>query len=220
MLLRRERESVVEYGKKLIAARLTVGSGGNLSVFNRRRGLIAISPSGVAYPEMTAGEVAVVDPKGAVRQGACEPSSEVGIHLALYRRRLDACAVVHTHSVYATTLACLGWELPAAHYLVAFSGTRVPLAPYATFGTPELAQSVLGAIDGFNAVLMANHGLVAVGPSLSRAFTVAEEIEFCARVYFQARCVGQPHILSDEEMRRVIAKFAGYGLPGPGALRA
>ena len=122
--------------------------------------------------------------------------------------------MVHTHSVYATTLACLGWELPAAHYLVAFSGVKVPLAPYATFGTQELADNVVKAMDGFNAVLMANHGLVAVGPSLSRAFTVAEEIEFAARVYFQARCIGPPNILPDDEMQRVIAKFTTYGKIG------
>ena len=211
MLLKREREQVVVHGKKMLAARLTVGSGGNLSVFNRKRGLIAISPSGIEYPEMAAEDVVVVDARGAVRQGSCRPSSELGIHLALYRRRADVCAVVHTHSVYATTLACLGWELPAAHYLVAFSGAKVPLATYATFGTPELAQNILEAAEGFNAVLMANHGLVAMGPSLPRAFTVAEEIEFAARIYFQARCIGQPKILPDEEMRRVGQKFATYG---------
>jgi len=211
MLLKSEREQIAAHGNKMLAARLTVGSGGNLSVFNRKRGLIAISPSGVEYPQMTPGDVVVIDTSGTVRQGACKPSSELGIHLAIYRRRPEACAVVHTHSVYATTLACLGWELPAAHYLVAFSGTKVPLAPYATFGTPELADKVLEAAEGFNAVLMANHGLVAMGPSLPRAFTVAEEIEFAARVYFQARCVGEPKILPDEEMRRVIAKFAAYG---------
>jgi L-fuculose-phosphate aldolase len=212
MLLKSEREQIVDFGKKLLAAGLTVGCGGNLSVFNRKRSLIAISPSGVDYPDMTAEEVVVVDPDGNLRQGRAKPSSEVNIHLALYRRRNDACAVVHTHSVYATTLACLGWELPAAHYLVAFAGNKVPLAPYATFGTPELAENVRVAMeDGYNAVLMANHGLVAVGRSLARAFTVAEEIEFAARVYLQACCAGKPNILPDEEMRRVAEKFAAYG---------
>jgi L-fuculose-phosphate aldolase len=211
VLLKREREEIVAFGNKLLGARLTVGSGGNLSLLRRRRGLVAISPSGVEYPQMTPQDVVVVDRDGCVRQGARAPSSELGIHLALYRRRSDVAAVVHTHSVYATTLACLGWELPAAHYLVAFSGVKVPLAPYATFGTPQLADNVVEAIGDFNAVLMANHGLVAVGPSLARAFTVAEEIEFAARVYFQARCIGTPKILPEAEMQQVAAKFATYG---------
>jgi len=214
MLLRREREEIAQFGKKLLTAGLTVGGGGNLSIFNRKRGLIAISPSGVPYAEMTAEDVVVIDAQGAVRQGAGKPSSESGIHLSLYQRRVDVFAVIHTHSVYATTLACLNWELPAAHYLVAFSGTKVPLAPYATFGTPQLAENVLKTIEGYNAVLMANHGLVAVGSSLKRTFTVAEELEFAARVYFQACCVGKPKILPDDEMRRVMKKFATYGTPG------
>jgi L-fuculose-phosphate aldolase len=211
MLLKREREQIVSYGNRMLSAGLTVGSGGNLSVFNRKRRLIAMSPSGIEYPDLTPDAVVVLDPAGDVRQGSCKPSSELNIHLALYRRRSEVNAVVHTHSTYATTLACLGWELPAVHYLVAFSGAKVPLAAYATFGTQALADNVLSAMQGFNAALMAHHGLMAVGPALAHAFTVAEEIEFCARLYYQARCVGVPRILPDEEMQRVSAKFSTYG---------
>ncbi len=218
MLLSKERSEIVRFGARLLAAGLTTGTGGNLSIIDRDKGLIAISPSGIEYMEMEAGHVPVVDCDGTVADGSCKPSSELDFHLALYRQRPDIGAVVHTHSVYATTMACLNWEIPAVHYLVAFSGHKVPLAPYATFGTPELADGVAGAIGAHNAVLLANHGLVTVGRDLSMAFSVAEEIELVARIYYQAKCIGEPVILPEAEMAKVIGKFAVYGqktvLPG------
>jgi L-fuculose-phosphate aldolase len=211
MRLQEEREEIVRFGKKLVTARLTSGTGGNLSIFNRHEGLIAISPSGVEYDEMKPEDVPIVDATGLVVDGSRKPSSELGFHLALYRKRPDTAAVVHTHSVYATTMACLNWEIPAVHYLVAFSGHKVPLAPYATFGTLELAENVADAIGEYNACLLANHGLVAIGPNLATAFAVAEEIELVARIYYQARSIGEPVILPRDEMARVIEKFAVYG---------
>ncbi len=211
MLLGKERSRIVHFGMRLLEAGLTTGTGGNLSVFDRREGLIAISPSGIEYGEMKEAHVPIVDCDGAVVEGQCKPSSELGFHLALYRQRPDIDAVVHTHSVYATTMACLNWEIPAVHYLVAFSGHKVPLAPYATFGTPELAAGVADAIGEHNAVLLANHGLVSVGRDLAAAFAVAEEIELVARIYYQAKCIGEPVILPKEEMSKVIDRFADYG---------
>jgi L-fuculose-phosphate aldolase len=155
--------------------------------------------------------VVITDLDGQVLDGQYKPSSELGFHLALYRQRPDVNAVLHTHSVYATTMACLGWEIPAVHYLVGFSGHKVPLAPYATFGTPELARNVAAGIGDYNAVLLANHGLVAVGSDLGRAFNTAEEIELVARIYYQTKSVGNPVILPEEEMERVLEKFATYG---------
>lgn len=225
MLLQNERSEIVRFGSRMLAAGLTTGTGGNLSIFNREQGLIAISPSGIEYAEMEPGDVPLVDGDGARADGERKPSSELDFHLALYRTRPDIRAVVHTHSVYATTMACLNWEIPAVHYLVAFSGLKVPLAPYATFGTPELAENVAGAIGSCNAVLLANHGLVTVGPNLASAFNVAEEIELVARIYYQASCIGKPVILPDDEMERVVAKFAVYGRNGgsdgerPGSVR-
>jgi L-fuculose-phosphate aldolase len=119
--------------------------------------------------------------------------------------------VVHTHSVYATTIACLNWELPAVHYLLAFAGNKVPLAPYATYGTKQLADNIIASIGAYNACLMANHGLVAVGKDLAAAFAVAEEVELVARIYYQAKCIGQPVILPDAEMAVVCDKFKTYG---------
>lgn len=214
MILAAERNEIVRYGKKLLNAQLTSGTGGNLSILNREEGLMAISPSGIEYPDTQPSDVPVLDMDEVVVQGFRKPSSELAFHLALYRKRPDVRAVVHTHSVYATTMACLNWEIPAVHYLVAYSGDKVPLAPYATFGTPELAANVAEAIGGYNAVLLANHGLVTVGPNLATAFAVAEEIELVARIYYQAKCIGQPVILPQEEMSTVIDKFAVYGQRG------
>jgi len=225
MLLRNERSEIVRFGNRMLAAGLTTGTGGNLSTFAREQGVMAISPSGIEYAEMEPADVPLVDGDGACVDGGRKPSSELDFHLALYRKRPDIRAVVHTHSVYATTMACLNWEIPAVHYLVAFSGLKVPLAPYATFGTPELAAGVAESIGGYNAVLLANHGLVTVGPNLATAFAVAEEIELVARIYYQARCIGKPVILPNEEMERVVAKFADYGRKGgsdderPGSVR-
>jgi L-fuculose-phosphate aldolase len=211
MFLQSCREAVVKFGRKMITSQLTTGSGGNLSVFDREQGLIAISPSGIEYFDLQPADVVVVDPEGAIVEGSRKPSSELDFHLALYRHRPDACAVVHTHSVYATTIACLGWEIPPVHYLIGFAGHKVPLAPYATFGTRRLAENLVAAIGDCNAVLLANHGLVTVGPTLALAFAAAEEIELVARIYYQARSIGDPVILDEAEMSRVIEKFKHYG---------
>jgi L-fuculose-phosphate aldolase len=216
MLLAEERQAVVDGGRAMVRAGLTTGTGGNLSQICRRRGLVAISPSGLDYAVMQPADVALVDLDGLTVEGAYKPSSELGLHLALYRQRPAVGAVVHTHSVYATTLACLGWELPAVHYLVGFAGRKVPVAPYATFGTDELAANVAVTMGHhFNAVLLANHGLVAVGGNVPAAFNTAEEVEFVARIYYQAKCAGAPVLLPDKEMDVVMEKFKTYGRTQP-----
>ncbi|MBN1959092.1 MAG: L-fuculose-phosphate aldolase [Desulfuromonadales bacterium] len=211
MLLLEQREQIVHYGLKLIQSGLTTGSGGNLSILSPQDNLIAIGPSGMDYAEVRVEDVVVVDRGGKVVAGERQPSSELNFHLALYDARPDITSVVHTHSVYATTMACLHWEIPAVHYLVAFSGKKVPVADYAVFGSPELAANIVRSIEGYNAVLLANHGLVAVGKNLAGAFNVAEEIELVARIYYQAKSVGRPVLLNDDEMDVVTAKFVGYG---------
>jgi len=217
MALHREKESIVEYGRKLIASGLTTGTGGNLSIRGPDQAKLLITPSAVAYDAISPTDVVVMDMDGGIIEGRRKPSSEWSFHVALYQRRPDVHAVVHTHSVYATTLACLHWEIPAVHYLVGFAGRKVPLAPYATYGTEELARNVAEAIGPSNAVLLANHGLVSVGPDLAAAFNTAEEIEFVARMYYLARAAGKPQLLSDDEMDRVIEKFKDYG-PSTGTL--
>ncbi len=211
MMLQSQRQLIVDYGLKMIRSGLTTGSGGNLSILDRQKDLLAVSPTGLDYDEVTTADIVIVDRSGTVIDGELKPSSELGFHLALYDHRSDVSAVVHTHSVYATTLACLHWELPAVHYLVAFSGDKVPLAPYATFGTPELAENIISSIGEYNAVLLANHGLVAVAADLKSCFNIAEEIELVARIFYQAKSVGQPVLVNDNEMQRVIDKFSHYG---------
>jgi L-fuculose-phosphate aldolase len=211
MKLEEERNLIVEYGKKLIASQLTTGSGGNLSIFNRKENLIAIKPSGMDYLLMQPEDVVVLSPDGSIVEGSRQPSSETKFHLALLNRRTDINAVVHTHQVYATTIACMNWELPAVHYLVGFSGNKVPLAKYATYGSQELSDNILEAIGNYNACLMANHGIVTVGASILSAFAVAEEIELVARLYVQCKSMGEPVILSKEEMVVVGEKFKTYG---------
>lgn len=211
MILEQEREQLTVFGRRMLAAGLTTGSGGNLSMILREKKRILITPSGIDYTAMEPGDIAVLSLDGEIIECRGKPSSETGFHLALYSRRPDISAVVHTHSVYATTFACLNREIPAVHYLVGFSGKKVPVAPYATYGTPALAQSIISTIGDYNAILMANHGLVAVGHSLAKAFNTAEEIELVARLYYQALSIGTPVLLPDDEMERVIKKFADYG---------
>jgi L-fuculose-phosphate aldolase len=211
MRLKLERELIVEYGRKLIASNLTTGSGGNLSIFNRAENLIAIKPSGVDYLIMKPEDVVIVTPEGEIVEGTLTPSSEIRFHLALLNKRKDINSVVHTHQVYATTIACMNWELPAVHYLVGYSGNKVPLAKYATFGTQELSDNILTAIGNYNACLMANHGIVAVGGNIATAFATAEELELVSRLYYQTKCLGEPVILSDSEMVIIGEKFKTYG---------
>jgi len=211
MKLLEERQLIVEFGRKLIASHLTTGSGGNLSIYNRKENLIAIKPTGVDYLLMKPEDVVVVSPDGVTVDGKLKPSSEIRFHLALLKYRQDINAVVHTHQVYATTIACMNWELPAVHYLVGYSGNKVPLAKYATFGSQALSDNILASIGKYNACLMANHGIVTVGPEISAAFNAAEELELVSRLYYQTKCIGEPAILSDEEMITIGEKFKTYG---------
>lgn len=206
-----EKKQLGEYGRKMVAQHLAVGSGGNLSVIDRCAEVVIITPSGIDYDRMSSDQIVVCDRQGRVVEGRYKPSSELGFHLALYDRRPDIGAVVHTHSIYATTLACLHREIPAVHYLVGFAGPKVPLAPYATFGTQALVRAVSDTIGGSNALLLANHGLIAVGPDLESAFTVAAEIEFVAQVYYQTLVAGEPQLLDQDQMREVLEKFKNYG---------
>jgi len=213
MLLQKEREIIVEFGKKLIETGLVKGTGGNLSLCNPEKSMLAITPTGLTYETMEPEDVVVLALDGEQVDGKLKPSSEVTFHLGLVNLRPDIFAVVHTHSPHATTMACLGVALPAIHYLVGFAGESVPVAPYATYGTPELSGHICSSIGNGNAVFMANHGMVAVGANMARAFTTAEMVEYVAQLYLQAKAVGNPQILSKAEMDVVIGKFETYGQP-------
>jgi L-fuculose-phosphate aldolase len=212
MLLFEERQAVTEYANQLITTGLVKGTGGNISLANGDKSLVAITPSGVAYETMRPEDVVVVDMDGNRAQGHYLPSSELGFHLALLRQRPDVKAVVHTHSDYSTAMACLHWELPAVHYLIGSAGFNVPLAPYATFGTQALADGICATIGEGNAVLLANHGLVTVGGSLKNAFSTAEMVEYVAKLYLITKSVGTPVLLGTEQMQDVLWKFSTYGV--------
>jgi L-fuculose-phosphate aldolase len=208
-----ERQAIVEFGQKLITTNLTTGTGGNLSIYNREKDLVAIKPSGVDYFKMKPEDVVVVSPQGEIVEGTRAPSIELPFHLDLFNYRGDINAVVHTHQVYATTIACMNWELPAVHYLVGFSGKKVPLAKYAPMGSQQLSENILEAIGSYNACLMSNHGLVAVGRNIQNAFKVAEQLELVARIYYQCKSMGEPVILSDADMEAILDKFDSYKPP-------
>lgn len=207
-----ERKQIVAYLRRMIEARLTTGSGGNISVRIPGSETFAISPTGIGYGEMRPRDVVVLDFAGEVVAGKRTPSSEWRMHAAVYASRADAGAIVHTHSVFASTFACLREEIPPVHYLIGFAGHKVPLAPYATYGSEQLARAAAETLGmEYNAVLLATHGLLAVGRDLPAAFTVAEEIELVARIAWQARAIGTPAVLPHDEMTRVLEKFRSYG---------
>ncbi|NLB21708.1 MAG: L-fuculose-phosphate aldolase [Clostridium sp.] len=211
MKLEKERIEIVKYGKKLVDSKLTKGTGGNLSVFNRAEQLMAISPSGIDYYETKPEDVVVLNLAGEILEGDKKPSSEVDLHRIFYQGRDDLDAIIHTHTIYATTLSCLRWDLPAVHYLIAVAGKNVRCADYATFGTQELAENAFKAMKDRRAVLLANHGLVAGAETLERAFSITEEIEYVAELYYRTKGIGEPVILDDEEMARMAMKFKSYG---------
>ena len=212
MEMERERIEIVEYGKKMSAAGLSRGTSGNISIYDPKTGLMAISPSGIDYFATQPEDVVVMDLQGNVRAGRRKPSSEHGMHAGFYLHKPGIRAVVHTHSLYCTTLACMNQPIEAVHIMIAGAGAhRVPGAPYATFGTPQLAQAAVEACGSSNAVLLANHGMVACGTSLPEAFSLAADLEYVAQLQWQAMCAGKPSVLSAEAVDAVCARFQTYG---------
>jgi L-fuculose-phosphate aldolase len=212
VLLEEERTALVEYCRRMQADELTVGTSGNISVRNGEH--IAITPSGAAYEDLTPASICVVDVDGAHVDGALEPSSEVPMHTAVYQRT-DAAAVVHTHPLYASTVSVLVDELPPVHYMIALLGGPVRVAPYATYGSDELAANSVAAMEGRFGALLQNHGATTYGESLAKAYTRSLYLEWVCRMYHQARLVGEPHLLSVEEIERVAAKLDSYGQSVP-----
>ena len=207
------RDAVVAAVRRLDALGMNRGSTGNASQRWAVDGVdgMLITPTGMGADELQPADLVWVGVDGRVA-GAWQPSSEWHFHLATYRARPDLHAVLHTHSTHATALACLRYELPAFHYMVAVAGgDSVPCVPYHLFGTEALSQAVAGALRDRDACLMANHGLVAAGATMARAMKVLQEVESLCEVYLKALAVGEPALLSREQMREVIARFRDYG---------
>lgn len=205
------RESISEYGRELLEQGLTKGTGGNISV---RVGddRMAISPSGMSYTEISPEDVPVLDFSGEQVEGSRKPSAENMMHLMVYRERESVGGVVHNHSPYATTFASLNEPIDASHYLIAFAGNEVPVAEYATYGTEELGASAVETLgEDYNACLLENHGVLAVGDTVDAAFETALMVEYCARIHYQAKTIGEPTRIPDEEIEHLQSKFEGYG---------
>lgn len=214
MKLEQERELLTEYGRRMSRAGLSVGTSGNLSIYVPEEGLMAITPSGLDYEATTPADIVVMDLEAHVVEGERKPSSEWALHTKFFQRHPAARAVVHTHSMYCTTLACLGKPLEAVHYAIGAAGTaRVPVAPYRLFGSPELAEAAVEACGDGKAVLLANHGLVAWEGSLPKAFSLARDLEFTAELQWRAMAVGTPNILTDSQMVEALERFKTYGQP-------
>jgi len=210
---RRLRRAIVETCRRMNALGLNQGRSGNLSA--RVPGGLLVTPSGMAYDAMTPDDIVFMKADGAVPAGQRKPSSEWRFHRDILAARDDVGAVLHSHAMFATTLACLRREIPAFHYMVAVAGgDTIRCAPYATFGSQELSDHALDALADRKACLLANHGMIALGATVDAALDLAVEVETLAAQYWRALQVGEPHILPSTEMAVVLEKFKGYGRTG------
>ena len=208
MLLPDERAALVEYCLKMQADDLTVGTSGNLSV--RSGHLVAITPSGVNYDDLTPEAICVIDLDGAVVEADLEPSSEVPMHTSVYRAT-DAGAVVHSHPMYCTAISVTMDEVPPVHYMLALLGGPVRVAPYARFGSPELAQGSVDAMAGRTGVLLRNHGATTYGPPLAKAYTRSSCRGWVCKRCDQAEQIGEPNLLTAEQLDEVAKVIESYG---------
>jgi len=206
----RLRDDLVATAKRMSDLGLTPGMSGNVSV--RSPAGLLVTPSGMPYGELRPDDLVEMKLDGAIRPGQRTPSTEWRLHRDILGARQDVEAIVHTHSLYCTTISMLRRPIPAIHYMVVLAGSdEIPCADYATFGTAELAASVVRALGRGHACLMANHGMVALGDSLAAALRLAADVETLAAQYWHAAQLGQPHVLPRDELDRVRAQFASYG---------
>jgi L-fuculose-phosphate aldolase len=210
------RRRIVACARRMAAQGLYRGTSGNISA--RVPGGFLITPTGYAAEDLRPAALVLMDLEGRAKERLL-PSSEWRFHRDIYAARGEAGAVVHTHSTFATALSCLRRAIPPFHYMVAKAGGRtIECARYATFGTAELSRNALKALSGRKACLLANHGMIALGPSLLAAERLAFEVEGLAEQYWRALLVGRPVLLGRAEMDRVVEKFRTYGVqPGPSA---
>jgi len=204
------RQGVIDVACAMQASGLSPQRSGNVSVRSGEGFLI--TPTGMAYDALEPCDVAYVALDGSQPAGQRKPSSEWHMHQAIYAARSEAQAVVHAHSPFAVALACLREDIPPFHYMIAVAGGRdIRCAEYATFGTEDLARNAVAAMESRKACLLANHGQIVFSDSLTSALELAHEVEDLCAQYWRARQIGEPVLLDDAEMDRVIAKFAGYG---------
>ncbi|HWG01024.1 MAG TPA: class II aldolase/adducin family protein [Trebonia sp.] len=213
MLLERERTEIVGVCAELAAAGLLVATAGNVSV--RAGDLVAVTPSGVGYALLSPADIGVHKLDGTAVEARFAPTSELPLHLAVYGAHAETAAIVHTHPVAATAVSTLTDELPAIHYYVAMFGGSVRVAPYATYGSDELARNAVAALDGRAGCLLANHGAVTLGSDLRTAVDRGVYLEWLCDVYLRAASAGRPRLLPPTEIAAVAAKLADYGPARP-----
>ncbi len=211
-MLEREREELVEAGGRLAAAGLVIGTAGNLS--SRAGNLVLVTPSGLPIAGLEPTQLTVIDLDANVVEGDLPPTSEVPLHLAIYKAT-TAKAIAHTHALASTAVACTLTELPAIHYTCLELGGPVRVAPYATFGTQQLADNVIEALEGRSAALMANHGSVAHGRTITQAAARLTQLEWLCELQLRAQQLGMPRVLSERELTEVAAQYRRlhYGQP-------
>ncbi len=204
------REAVIAGCRELVQRGLTYGTSGNVSVRRDER-CFFVTPTGISYDSLEPDDIPLMDVDGRWF-GRRRPSSEWRFHRDVFSRREEVAAIVHTHSPKATSLACTGRGIPAFHYMVAVAGgPDIRCAPYHTFGSQELSDAALAALQDRRACLLANHGVIAVGADLPAALALAGEVENLAAQYCTALALGKLRILHETEMRRVVEKFRTYG---------
>ena len=202
--------AIIAVSQSLDAAGLVPNKSGNVSC--RSAGGFLITPAGVPYRDLVPGDLVELPVTGEPAASGSRPSSEWRMHAAIYARRPDAAAIVHTHSPRATALACAGRGIPPFHYMIALAGGDIRCMPYATFGTAELAATAVRGLEGRRATLLGNHGVIAIGGSLNEAHAVAVEVENLAGEFLAMLSAGlEPQLLDDDELARVIDKFSDYG---------
>jgi L-fuculose-phosphate aldolase len=204
------REAVIAACRELVQRGLAYGTSGNVGVRRDERRFF-VSPTGMRYDALEPDDIPLMDVDGRWF-GRRRPTSEWRFHRDVFRSRDDVAAIVHTHSPKATSLACTGRGIPSFHYMVAVAGgSDIRCAPYYTFGTQELSDAAVTALDGRKACLLANHGVIAVGADLPAALALAGEVENLAAQYCTALAIGNVRILQETEMRQVVEKFRTYG---------
>ena len=206
----RLREQLVTTARRMSDLGLTPGMSGNVSV--RSAGGLIVTPSGVPYADLVPDDTVEIKADGTPRPGQRAPSTEWQLHRDVLGARPDVGAIVHTHSLFCTTVSCLRRGIPAIHYMVVLAGSdEIPCADYATFGSAELAHNAVVALRGGNACLLANHGMIALGATLPEALRLAAEVETLASQFWHASHLGTPFVLDRDELARVRARFAEYG---------
>ena len=203
------RRDMLAAACKLVALGLNRGTSGNIGV--RCGDGLLVTPSGMSVDDMQPESMVTLDFSGK-HIGSIKPSSEWHIHRDIFVARPEFGAVVHTHSTFATTLACMHRDIPPFHYMIAAAGgDSIRCAPYALFGTPSLSELALVALEGRKACLLAQHGMIAVGRDLNDALAVAEEVESLCEQFWRVLQIGEPKLLSTEQMKEVLEQFKDYG---------